>query len=174
MKYHLTSRIIHWIMSILIIFMIGLGIFMSDFLEKTNLDRTKVYELHKSLGVLVIIFFVYRLINRIIHQPPALPIGLKNYEKTLTKLVHFSLYLLMIIAPLSGYLMSNAYGFEVKFFGIILPNLISGNMDLAKIFSEVHEISAFTLAGLIVLHILGALKHRFFDRKENDVLNRML
>jgi cytochrome b561 len=106
--------------------MIGLGIFMSDFLEKTNLDRTKVYELHKSLGVLVIIFFVYRLINRIIHQPPALPIGLKNYEKTLAKLVHYSLYLLMIIAPLSGYLMSNAYGFEVKFFGITLPNLISG------------------------------------------------
>jgi cytochrome b561 len=58
--------------------MIGLGIFMSDFLEKTNLDRTKVYELHKSLGVLVIIFFVYRLINRIIYQPPALPIGLKK------------------------------------------------------------------------------------------------
>jgi cytochrome b561 len=80
----------------------------------------------------------------------------------------------MLIVPLSGYLMSNSYGFEVKIFGIILPNLISQSIDLARIFAEIHEISAFSLAGLIVLHIVAVIKHRFFDQKENDILKRML
>jgi cytochrome b561 len=80
----------------------------------------------------------------------------------------------MLIVPLSGYLMSNSYGFEVKFFGLTLPNLISQNIDLAKDFGEIHEISAFSLAGLIALHIVAVIKHRFFDQKENDVLKRML
>ena len=57
-----------------------------------------------------------------------------------------------------------------KVLGIILPNLISQNIDLAKIFGEIHEISAFSLAGLIALHATAVIKHRFFDQKENDVL----
>ena len=80
----------------------------------------------------------------------------------------------MLIVPLSGYLMSNSFGYEVKFFGILLPFITSINIDNAKIFSEVHEISAYTLAGLIAIHVIAVIKHRFFDQKENDVLNRML
>ena len=174
MKYHLLSRIFHWVMAILIIFMIGFGIYMTDFISDENTNHLAIYELHKSIGVLVLILLIARIINRLYHKPPALPESIKNFEKKIAYLAHLGFYFLMLIVPLSGYLMSNFYGFEVKIFGIILPNLTSQNIDLAKIFSEIHEISAFSLTGLILLHISAVFKHRFFDQKQNDVLKRML
>ena len=80
----------------------------------------------------------------------------------------------MIIVPLSGYLMSNSFGYPVNFFSIPLPVIAKTNFDLGKIFAEVHESAAFALLGLIAIHVLAAIKHRFFDRPENNVLNRML
>jgi cytochrome b561 len=174
MKYHLLSRIFHWAMALLIICMIGFGVYIADFIGEDSTNRYTLFDLHKSFGVLALILIAFRIINRFINHPPALPQTIKNYEKILAHLGHFSLYALMLIVPLSGYLMSNSYGFEVKFFGILLPFITSLNIDNAKIFSEVHEISAYILAGLIAIHIIAVVKHRFFDQKENDVLNRML
>ena len=174
MKYHLLSRIFHWVMAILIIFMIGFGIYMTDFISNESTNRHTIYELHKSIGILILTLLIARIVNRLYHKPPALPESIKNFEKKIAHLAHLSFYFLMLIVPLSGYLMSNFYGFEVKFFGIILPNLTSQNIDLAKIFGEIHELSAFSLAGLIALHVSAVIKHRFFDQKENDVLKRML
>lgn len=174
MKYHLTSRIFHWLMAILIIAMIGFGIYITDFISDDSSKRDFAYEMHKSFGVLVIILVFLRLINRIIHRPPALPVTMKKYEQYLAHLGHLGLYFLMFLTPIAGYLMSNAYGFEVKLFGITLPSLISTNFDLAKEFKELHEISAFAMLGLVVIHVIAVIKHRYFDQKENDILNRML
>ena len=161
-------------MALIIIFMIGLGIYMSDFISENNPNHYAIYDLHKSIGVLVIILVLLRIVNRFIHKPLQPPIGLKKFEKTFAKLGHFGLYVLMIVTPVSGYLMSSGFGFEVKLFGIALPAFINSNIELARFFKELHELSAFTLAGLIVIHILAVIKHRYFDAKENDVLNRML
>lgn len=161
-------------MAVLIIFMIGLGIYMNDFMTENNPNHFAIYELHKSIGVVLIILVLTRIVNRLIHKPLQPPIGLKKIEKTFAKLGHFGLYVLMVITPFSGYLMSNGFGFEVKLFGIALPALINIDIELARFFKELHEISAFSLAGLIVIHILAVIKHRYFDTKENDVLNRML
>jgi cytochrome b561 len=95
-------------------------------------------------------------------------------EKILAKFVHFALYFLMFLTPLSGYLMSNSYGFAVKLFSLEMPNLISTNYQVAKIFSDIHTIFSYTLLFLISLHIAGVIKHLFFDKAENNVLKRML
>lgn len=174
MKYALTSRILHWFMAIVILFLLGLGIYMTDFLSKEAANRMEIYNLHKSLGVMVLILIFIRIVNRLIYKAPALPESLPKFEKILANLGHFGLYILMILVPLSGYLMSNSFGYPVHFFGIEMPFLIEKNFDHGKLFSEAHELSAFTLLGLIALHILGALKHRFFDKPENDVLKRMV
>ena len=174
MKYHLLSRIFHWVMALLIIFMIGFGVYIADFIGEDSTNRYTLFDLHKSFGVLVLILLSLRIVNRFLNHPPALPQTIKKNERILAHLGHFGLYALMLIVPLSGYLMSNSYGFEVKFFGVLLPFITSLDIDNAKIFSEVHEISAYILAGLIAIHIIAVIKHRFFDQKENDVLNRML
>ena len=85
MKYALTSRILHWVMAILIIFLLGLGIFMSDFLSEESPNRMEVYNLHKSLGVLVLILLFLRVINRLLTHTPPLPFAISALEKKLAK-----------------------------------------------------------------------------------------
>ena len=174
MKYALTSRILHWVMALLIIFLLGLGIYMNDFLDKDSANRLDVYNLHKSLGVVVLILVFIRIINRLLTRTPALPFAISALEKKLAKFGHFALYFLMITTPLSGYLMSSFAGYPVKLFSIELPNFFAPNFEIAGFFSEAHEVSAFTLLGLIVIHILAVIRHRFFDKPGNDVLNRMI
>ncbi len=99
-------------------------------------------------------------------------IFLTKFEKIASHAVHMLLYLAMLIVPISGYLMSNSYGYPAVFFGAELPFLVEKNYALGKIFGQVHTCSAFSLLALVAIHILAVLKHRFVDK--NDVLNRMV
>jgi cytochrome b561 len=173
-KYHLTSRILHWSMAAIILGLLGIGIYMTEFLPKEASNRFQIYDLHKSFGVIILLLIFVRIINRILQAVPALPSGLPKYEKLLSHLVHIALYILMILVPLSGYLMSNSFGFPVHLFTIQMPFIISTNQQLGRLFAKTHEVFAFSLLALVILHFIGAIKHRFFDRPENDVLNRML
>jgi cytochrome b561 len=82
----------------------------------------------------------------------------------------------MILVPLSGYIMSNAGGYPMNFFGMgELPALIGKSKALGEIAHEAHEIMGFAMLALIVLHVAGAMKHRMKDRNgESDILKRML
>lgn len=172
-KYALSSRIIHWLMALIIVFLLGLGIYMTDFLSKEAPNRMEIYNLHKSLGVLVLGLIIVRIINRLVKKAPALPETMPKIEIFAAHSAHILLYILMIMVPLSGYLMSNSFGYPAMFFGYEMPFLIKQNFEIGKIFSKTHEISAYSLIALVTLHILGALKHKFFDKTENDVLKRM-
>lgn len=173
-KYALSSRIIHWVMALIIFTLLALGIYMAEFMSKEAPNRMMVYDLHKSLGVLALIFIFIRIVNRFIKKAPALPDTMPKYEQILSHLGHFGLYILMIIVPLSGYLMSNSFGFPVKFFSLQTPFLVKTNFELGKVFAKTHELAAYGLLALVTLHVLAVIKHRFFDRPENDVLKRMI
>ena len=173
-KYALSSRILHWLMALLILALLGLGIYMTEFLSKEAPNRMEIYSLHKSLGVLALILAFIRIVNRFLKPAPKLPDAIAKFERIAANLGHVGLYLLMLLVPLSGYLMSNSYGFPVHLFSIEMPFLVQRNMEMAGFFSEVHEISAYSLLGLVALHVLGALKHRFLEAPENDVLKRMI
>lgn len=174
MKYALSSRILHWLMAAVILFLIGLGIYMAHFLSKEAPNRMDIYSLHKSLGVLVLGLVFVRIVNRLIFKVPALPNSLPKLEKIAAHFAHFGIYLLMIAVPLSGYLMSNLFGFPVHFFGMNLPSIVSANPELGMTVHESHAIFAYVLLGLVALHVAGVVKHKFFDKPENDVLGRML
>ena len=103
-----------------------------------------------------------------------MPTDIKPVEKKLSHATHILLYLGMILVPVSGYLMSLSGGHEVKMFGLHMPNIIEKDKVIGDITHEIHEILPYILLGLVVLHIAGALKHKFFEKPENDVLNRML
>ncbi len=173
-KYPLSSRIIHWLMAALILFMLALGIYMTQFLPKDSPQHLEIYELHKSFGVIALVLIFIRILNRLLKKAPALPASMPKAEQILAHLGHFGLYVLMILVPLSGFLMSNSFGFPVKFFSVELPQLIGTNFELGKIFAAAHELCAYGLLALIIAHVLAVIKHRFFDRPENDVLKRML
>lgn len=171
-KYHWMLRITHWLMALLILGLIAVGWYMTG-LDKTDENRYTFYGWHKSFGVVVLLLFGVRLVLRFTTHIPSLPAGLKPWEWKLSKLTHGLLYLFMLAVPLSGYAMSAAGGHGVKLFGIPMPSLFPEDKTIAGIAHEAHEIIPYILLGLVVLHIAGALKHRFMDAPENNVIRRM-
>lgn len=162
-KYHISIRVIHWIMAALIIGMLGLGFF---------LEETKLYSLHKSIGVLILALIIIRLIARNVTKTPAMPVQIKPIEGKLAKLGHYSLYLLVLLMPISGWLMSNWSGRGVGFFGIAMPILVEKNKELAGLAYEAHEIIAYLLIFMISAHVAGYLKHLIVDKL--NLLRRIL
>lgn len=86
---------------------------------------------------------------------------------------HILLYLLILILPLSGWLMSSAKGVPTVYFGVLLiPDAVAKDKQLGENLEEVHELLAYALAILVVIHIAAALKHQFIDR--DGLIGRML
>jgi cytochrome b561 len=177
MKYPVHLRVLHWIMAVLVIFMIFLGWFMEyleDIIGKTNPKRLFLYDLHKSLGIIVLLLVTIRIITRLVTYIPPLPQTIHPVLRMMAKAVQYAMYLLMVTIPLLGYAMSDSVGKGVKLFGIPLPIFLPANKGLGKTLGDLHGVFAYTLLGLVMAHIAGAIWHRFFDRPENDTLKRMV
>lgn len=119
---------------------------------------------------------VARLLLRLSAGAPSLPGHMTGVERLLAKLTHWAFYLILILLPLSGWVMSSANpkGRPISWFWLfdwpLLP--VERSKELAERASEMHGILAFTTIALILLHVAAALKHQYFDR--DDVLARML
>ena len=168
--YHPLLRVLHWLMALLILTMIGVGWYMTG-LAKDDALRGTLYGLHKSTGVLVLMLLVVRLAVRMETTVPPLPTGIPGWEKRLADITHHVFYLFFFLVPMSGIWMSNSWGHGVSFYGLFEFSFFPANQAIAPRSSETHEIMAFTLLGLIVLHVVGVIKHRFIDG--HDVLYRM-
>ena len=159
-------------MAICILGLIALGWYMTELTPEQG--RHDFYFWHKSFGVLVMVLLPIRMALRHYTFIPPLPRDIKPIEKKASHAGHILLYVLMTAVPVIGYVFSSSGGYDVPFFGPVLPNIIGKHKWLFDISREAHEISAYTLLGMVALHIAGALKHRFFEKPENDVLNRMV
>lgn len=172
-KFPVLLRLIHWLMAICLLGLIASGWYMAGLSADVSY-KYDFYPWHKSFGVLVIFLIALRILVRLCSKIPELPAGLPNHEQKMANLTHFLLYVLMILVPLSGYMMSSAGGHDIFFFGILMPDVLEDNKELAGTLHTIHGYIPYVLLGFVSLHILGALKHRFFDTPENDVLKKML
>jgi len=174
-RYGLVSKLLHWLMAMMILTMIGLGAYMAD-LDKDNSIRLRLYDLHKEIGVTILVLAVLRILWVLASRPPVLPAALQRWEVILSKSTTGLLYLLMLATPIAGYLMVNTGGGPIKYFGLYtMPVLIGENRDLHEVLEDVHGILAFSILTLVGLHVLGVIKHRFIDKNPAaDVLKRML
>lgn len=175
-KYPQAIRVLHWTMAVIIIGLIILGFIMGNVL--TNKPYTgEMYLWHKSFGVLALILIAIRIGTRytLRKQIPALSAMMKKYELVAAKLGHVFLYVFMVIAPVSGYLMSSSYSKSsgIFLFGLRLPDAIPKNDVLAEFFTDVHVVSAYILAALIVGHVAAVVKHRYFDKHRENLLKRI-
>lgn len=180
MKYPIAIRMMHWLMAVIILGMIWSGwVMVPESYEEPYVPGPFdfLYFWHKSFGLLVIILFAVRLFMRSRATLPELPLGFASWEVKAAKAGHAALYILMIVVPLMGYSMSSVFTESdgVTFFGIPMPDILPKNDDWFPVLGWLHKWLAYTLLALIVVHILGALKHRFIDqKKDNDVLSRMI
>jgi cytochrome b561 len=139
-----------------------------------------IYQLHKSLGITVLVLSMARLLWRLANPPPALPSTLRRWEAALARVTHIGFYVLMIALPLSGWMMVSAsvWNIPAVVFGLFtLPHLpVLGTLQDKKpvedALKEVHEALAIGIFVLLLLHVAAALKHHFV--LHDDTLARML
>ena len=168
--YGLIARSLHWLIAMLVAGML-LGGMLIFFLPPGGF-RSVLIAIHKSTGVIILLLMAARLIWRI-YNPRPRDLEDNPVLKAAARVLHIWLYVLLFIQPLSGILMSQAYGYPVVFFGWFrLPPLIWNSPLLGGVFLEVHRASAVILVVVVVLHAAAAAKHHFIDR--DRTLLRML
>jgi len=174
-RYGALSKSLHWLMALLIIALLAVGWYMTSLPDDAP-GRLRIINTHKAIGALVLLLALIRIVWIRMSPAPALPAVFSDKERKLTKALQGLLYLLMILMPVSGYVMSTAAGYPVHFFGLFdLPMLFGKSKALAGAMGEAHEFMAWTLAAIVLLHMAGAIKHRLLDRGgESDILRRML
>ncbi|MBM3617602.1 MAG: cytochrome b [Alphaproteobacteria bacterium] len=174
-RYTSVAIILHWVMAIAFLLMLASGYTM-EYLEIPKELKFNLYQWHKSLGVLLLVAFVLRILWRVTHKPPFLPLSMPRWERKAAKLGHFLLYVCMLFVPLAGWAMVSAsvYGLPTIVFGWFewphIPNL-AGNEAIGGLAKTAHWVLAWAFTALILGHIAAVLKHRVID-KEN-LLTRM-
>lgn len=174
-RYHGVSIALHWILALALALIFGVGVYMADL--PFSPMRLKLYNWHKWAGVVILALSLLRLLWRLTHRPPALPpqvtAAMPAWQGLAHHATHGLLYALFFIVPLVGWAYSSAAGFSIVLFGALpLPDFVSADKALAALIKPWHEISAFALAALVVLHVAAALKHQWLDR--DGLLERML
>ena len=168
--YSRTAIGLHWLIALLIFSAFPLGVYMHDL--PFSPGRLKLYSYHKWLGVTVFLLALARLLWRLKHPAPP-PAGLPAWQRIAATAMHHLLYVLIVLVPVSGWLMSSAKGFQTVYLGIApIPDLLAKNKELGELLTTVHKALNFILAVLVITHLTAALKHYFVDRDE--VLGRMI
>jgi cytochrome b561 len=173
-RYTRTAIALHWILALALASLFGVGLYMAD-LPLSPL-RIRLFNWHKWAGICVLALSVLRLLWRLSHRPPELPVSIEEamprWQLQIYHAMHWAFYALFFLVPLIGWAYSSAAGFQVVLFGLFpLPDWMPHDKELAALIKPWHEISAWTLATMVVLHVAAALKHHFLDR--DGLLARM-
>jgi cytochrome b561 len=161
-RYTRTARWLHWTLATLIIFLLGLGWYMMT-VEHTPGGRTLI-NLHKSIGLIVLVLVAVRIVWRLGHPVAPLPDYVPSWQTKLATATEWCLYLCMAAMPILGYLGASHQKQPPALFGLATPAWTQPNHDVAEQFFGIHSLLAWPLVALIVLHVAGALKHIFIDR----------
>jgi cytochrome b561 len=158
MRYTRVAVWLHWAIAAFILFNIAVG-FGHDLMAKPV--AASLMSLHKASGLTVIALALVRLAWRLSHRPPPYDPVMKRWEVLLARITHWLFYLLMVVAPLTGWLMVSANGRATSWFGLfnVAPLPIAGGDAAHEIYEERHELIGWILLALVVLHVVGALKH---------------
>ena len=163
-SYGAVAKFFHWSIALLII---------GNFIGGLTLDLHHLYLLHIQSGLAILSLAVLRLIWRMISYYPE-KIKMTYTEVLLAKIVQVLMYILIFAIPISGILMVQAKGHPLEYFGLFkMPTFVQPQIkEISHQFKEVHEYLAYGIIVLVILHIIGALKHHYINR--NNVLRRML
>lgn len=169
-RYGAVSIVLHWVTALGVFTLFPLGLWMVE-LDYYDAWYHKAPDLHKSIGILLFVLVALRLGWRWINPQPV-PLGIP-LENRLAALAQRLLYLLLFALTASGYLISTAEGHAIAVFGWFeVPATLHDLEGQADVAGEIHELLAFSLMGLVVLHAGAALKHHFVNR--DATLGRML
>ena len=171
LAYSLTARVLHWITALLVLVLLPLGVVIAN--EWGGRLQDALYNLHRSIGATVLLLVIVRLGYRLTHPPLPLPDDISPMQRTAALTTHRTLYGLLIVQPLVGWLATSAYGASIRVFGLFeLPPIWYQQRALSDQLFVVHSALAVIIACLVATHVGAALHHHFVRR--DCVLMRMI
>ncbi len=180
--YGFIARALHWMIALAIIALYAIANIMKA-MEPAPL-KWQLYDVHKSIGVIVLGFVPLRIVWRFMNPAPELPAGTPGWQRRAASLNHILLYLAILVMPLSAYAASKSGDFTVNIFGFYeMPDIVAWVRDSAPELigrdktihvwgNLVHEYTSYMLYALAGLHLTAALWHHYVWR--DGVLARMM
>lgn len=171
-RYRLPARILHWSVAglMLVVWPVGQVI---DWVYEIEWAKNLGYAVHENLAVIIWVLVLLRLAYRWMVPPPPLPASMPRVQQAAAHAVHAGLYMFLFLMPVVGFVATNAWGFPLNLFGLVmLPDPIGNNEAAGKVLSWIHEYGAYALLGLIAVHIGAALFHHYVQK--DGTLQRML
>lgn len=172
LRYDRVAITLHWLIGLALLAQIGFGFLLDDIAPRGTPARAATINLHKSFGIVLGVLIVLRLAWRLRHAAPAWPALMSSAQQRAATIGHRTLYVCMLLMPLSGYIASNFSKHGVKFFGTTLKPWGPDLPQVYNFFNAMHVATAFVFAALIVGHVVISLKHALVDR--NGVFSRIL
>ena len=170
-RYSSAAKFLHWALALALAFQLGLG-WQLEHIPKGPL-LFAAYQMHKSVGISILLLTLVRIAIRVIYRPP--PLMADNpWALLAAKIVHWALYAIMLIGPLTGWMLVSTAKIKV-------PTLLFGTVPWPHLpipqgwhepAENVHGAVGTLLLVLFFLHFLGALRHQFL--KDENILGRML
>lgn len=169
-RYSYAAITLHWLIALALAFQISLGWTLEG---PNTAELFARYQLHKSIGITILALSLIRLGIRLAAPRPALSDG-PAWARTLAAIVHWLFYVVMIVGPITGWLVVSTARIQVPtlLYGVIpLPHLPVGRAwhEPAE---TIHGVLAWVAVGLFALHIVGALRHQWLLGKPE--LQRMI
>jgi cytochrome b561 len=170
-RHPLVTRVLHWATAVILLVSVSAILYRETTEQKTV--RQVLMELHRQLGLLVLLVLVARVAVRsvkgLVNHAPGLSAGVRRAAT----LAHWSMYGVLAGLTLLGWALCNAHAIHLRLFGVIrLPDLVAADSDLADTLSDYHIWAAWVLLALVVPHVLAALWHHYIRR--DGVLTAML
>ena len=177
--YGAAAIVLHWTIAALILVQMGLGWYMNEVLPDHSPAQDRIQDIHVSAGLTTLLLILARIVVRLVAPVPALPEGLARWEAVLARVVHVLFYVLMLVLPLSGWLLLTVRHEPAALWGLHWPWLpglegVSGpaHRDFARAAKHFHVFTLVWIAWvMIALHVAGAVKHQFDG---HPILWRML
>jgi cytochrome b561 len=173
-QYTALAKWFHWITVGLMAVALPMGFVIKHIRDA---DKMFFYMVHESAGLLILFVALARLLWRWRHPAPALPPEVPPAMRAASSAVHHALYAMLILQPLLGFFMTNAFGFPMAgataFLGFIdFPKFMQPVEWLANLLKLLHTIGGWSILVLLVLHIGAAVMHHAVRR--DGTLMRML
>ena len=157
-RYTRTAIVLHWLIATLVLLQFPWGWWMQTIPKQPVGPRVDAYNLHKSIGLTILVLALVRLAWRLRHRPPPLP-HLPRWQRSVAWINHGVLYGVILAMPIMGYLGSAFSGYPVKYFGWVLPAWSARNDALKDLMSTGHFAVSWVLLAAVVLHLAAVIKH---------------
>lgn len=180
-RYSRLAMLLHWLVALGIVCNFAI-VWTVDSLPESA--QRPAVDLHKSIGLTVLGLAIMRLLWRYAHPPPAMPDTYRPWERRLAHGVHYGLYGLIFLMPITGWIHDSAWKgapqhplnlfwvipwFRIGFIKDMDP---AAKEHLHDLFSQIHGALGTLLLALFALHVAGVLKHQWLDREPE--LQRMM